>query len=117
MNRTTICAALFAIAFGIGQAAAHSKKEMTQPVNGAVLEASPEAIEMKFSMPIRITLITLTDQDSVAHEVIRTDNMQPVSEFSAAVPVLPTGLYSVAWRGLADDGHPMQGEFSFEVSE
>jgi methionine-rich copper-binding protein CopC len=43
--------------------------------------------------------------------------MQPVSEFSAAVPLLPAGLYSVAWRGLAEDGHPMQGAFSFEVSE
>ena len=94
-----------------------SKKEMTAPVNGAVLEASPEAIEMKFSMPLRITLITLTDQDSVTHEVTRTDNMQPISEFSAAVSTLPAGFYSVAWRGLADDGHPMQGAFSFEVSE
>jgi methionine-rich copper-binding protein CopC len=117
MNGKIIWAALFTLALGIGQASAHSKKEMTQPVNGAVLEASPEAIEMKFSMPLRITLITLTDQDSVTHEVIRTDNMQPISEFSAAVPNLPAGLYSVAWRGLAEDGHPMQGEFSFEVSE
>jgi methionine-rich copper-binding protein CopC len=68
-------------------------------------------------MPLRVTLITLTNQDSVTHEVIRTDNMQPISEFSAAVSTLPAGLYSVAWRGLADDGHPMQGAFSFEVSK
>lgn len=112
-----IWAALLTLGVGIGQASAHSKKEMTQPVNGAVLEASPEAIAMTFDMPLRVTLITLTDQDSVTHEVIRTDNMQPLSEFSAAVPKLPAGLYSVAWRGLASDGHPMQGAFSFEVSE
>lgn len=117
MNHKIIWAVLFAISFSVGQAAAHSKKEMTQPANGAVLEVSPEAIEMKFNMPLRVTLITLTDQDSVTHEVIRTDNMQPILEFIAAVPILPAGLYSVAWRGLADDGHPMQGEFSFEVSE
>lgn len=117
MNRKMIWVALFSLALGIGQAAAHSKKEVTKPVNGAVLEVAPEAIEMIFDMPLRITLITLTDQYSVIHEVIRTDNMQPISEFSAAVPKLPAGLYSVAWRGLADDGHPMQGTFSFEVSE
>ncbi|MGB5863142.1 MAG: copper resistance CopC family protein [Sulfitobacter sp.] len=117
MNGKIIWAVIFTLALGIGQAGAHSKKEKTEPVNGAVLEASPEAIEMTFNMPLRVTLITLTDQDSVTHEMIRTDNMQPVSQFSAAVPVLPAGIYSVDWRGLADDGHPMQGEFSFEVSE
>ncbi|WP_298861706.1 copper resistance CopC family protein [uncultured Sulfitobacter sp.] len=117
MNRKMIWVALFTLALGIGQAAAHSKKEMTQPLNGAVLEASPETIAMTFDMPLRVTLIMLTDQDNVTHEVIRTDNMQPISEFSAAVPKLPAGHYSVAWRGLADDGHPMQGAFSFEVSE
>jgi methionine-rich copper-binding protein CopC len=117
MNGRLICAALFALALGIGQAAAHSKKEMTKPENGAVLAESPETILMRFDMPLRVTLITLADQDSVTHDLIRTDDMQPVSEFSAAVPLLPAGLYSVAWRGLAEDGHPMQGAFSFEVSE
>ena len=117
MHGKIIWVALFTLALGIGQAVAHSKKERTEPMNGAVLDASPETIAMTFNMPLRVTLITLTDQDSVTHDVIRTDNMQPVSEFSAAVPKLPAGLYSVAWRGLADDGHPMQGAFSFEVSE
>ncbi len=117
MNGKMIGAALLTLALGIGQATAHSKKEATVPVNGAVLDVSPETVTMTFDMPLRVTLITLTDQDSVAHELIRTDNMQPVSDFSAAVPELAAGLYKVAWRGLAEDGHPMQGEFSFEVSE
>jgi methionine-rich copper-binding protein CopC len=104
------------LAFAPPNANAHSKKEATEPADGAVLETSPAAISMRFDMPMRVTLISLTDQDGVAHNVTRSDNMQPVSEFSAEPPVLPAGQYKVEWRGLAADGHPMQGTFSFEIS-
>ena len=31
-------------------------------------------------------------------------------------PALPTGRYVVQWRCIADDGHVMRGDFTFEVS-
>ena len=104
------------LALSAGSAVAHSKKEATQPADGAVLEVSPEVIGMTFDMPMRVTLLSLTDQDATEHELTRTDNMQPVSEFVAAPAVLPAGQYKVEWRGLAGDGHPMQGTFSFEIT-
>lgn len=104
------------LALSAGNAMAHSKKEATQPANGAVLETSPEVIGMTFDMPMRVTLLSLIDQDAKEHALTRTDNMQPVSEFVAAPPVLPAGQYKVEWRGLAGDGHPMQGTFSFEIA-
>lgn len=99
-----------------GGAGAHSIKEATQPADGAVLDTSPATIGMLFDMPMRVTLISLTDQDGAAHDLARSDNMLPVSEFSAEPATLPAGQYKVDWRGLADDGHPMQGTFSFEIS-
>lgn len=108
--------AVLSLAFAPPSAQAHSKKEATEPADGAILEMSPSAISMRFDMPMRVTLISLTDQDGAAHDVVRRDNMQPVSEFSAAPPALPAGQYKVEWRGLAADGHPMQGTFSFEIS-
>jgi len=118
MKPTIMTAAILATALILGalSADAHSKKEETQPADGAVLDMSPSAVAMRFDMPMRVTLISLTDQDGTAHDLTRTDNMQPVSEFSATPPVLPTGQYTVEWRGLAADGHPMQGAFSFEIS-
>jgi methionine-rich copper-binding protein CopC len=104
------------LALSAGNAMAHSKKEATQPANGAVLETSPEVIGMTFDMPMRVTLLSLIDQDAKEHALTRTDNMQPVSEFVAAPAVLPAGQYKVEWRGLAGDGHPMQGTFSFEIA-
>lgn len=112
----TAAALVLSLAFGGSNADAHSKKEGTQPANGAVLQASPATIGMRFEMPMRVTLITLTDQNGAAHDLTRTDNMQPVTDFSAAPAMLPAGKYKVEWRGLATDGRPMQGTFSFEIS-
>lgn len=108
--------AALALAFAPPGANAHSKKEATEPADGAVLEMSPPTISMRFDMPLRVTLVSLTDQDGAAHDVVRSDNMQPVSEFGVAPPALPAGQYKVEWRGLAADGHPMQGTFGFEIS-
>lgn len=119
MKRMTLLAAIIPVALGFGgiSAQAHSKQEATQPANGAVLSAAPEVIVMTFDMPMRVTLFTLTDQDGAKHDINRSDNMQPVLEFAAEPGPLPAGQYTVEWRGLAADGHPMQGTFGFEVAK
>jgi methionine-rich copper-binding protein CopC len=38
-------------------------------------------------------------------------------EFHAVPEALGPGRYTVEWRGLASDGHAMQGSFSFEISD
>ena len=98
-------------------AIAHSSKEGTRPNDSAVLTTSPETIGMTFDMPMRVTLVSLTDQNGKEHTLTRQDNMQPVKVFDATPPLLPIGSYTVEWRGLAEDGHPMQGTFSFQVNE
>ena len=108
---------LFALTFAAGQTAAHSKKQATVPADGAVLAMPPETIAMTFDMPLRVTLIALRDQSGADHALTRTDNMQPVSDFAATPPALSAGTYTVEWRGLAADGHPMQGQFSFDIAE
>ncbi|EEB84276.1 copper resistance CopC family protein [Roseobacter sp. GAI101] len=111
--------AAFAVAFGCltAPAEAHSKKEATQPADGAVLAMAPDLIGMTFTMPLRVTLVSLTDQTGTEHALTRNDNMQPVKNFTAEPDDLPPGEYKVDWRGLAGDGHPMQGAFSFEISD
>ena len=43
--------------------------------------------------------------------------MDAVTEFRALPPSdLPDGAYTVDWRGLSSDGHPMQGTFSFTIA-
>jgi methionine-rich copper-binding protein CopC len=98
-----------------GVAFAHSKDETILPADGAVLQSSPEKISMTFEMPMRITFITLLDDAGDEHDLTRTDNMQPVTKFEAVPADLPVGRYTIEWRGLAEDGHSMEGDFSFEI--
>ena len=109
-------AALIPFALALASAAtAHSRPETTAPANDAVIAAAPEVIAISFDKPMRVTLIELTNADGDTFDLERTDAMAPVTRFEATPPPLPAGRYTVRWRGLAADGHPMSGRFSFEV--
>ncbi|MER0239091.1 copper resistance protein CopC [Fulvimarina sp. MAC8] len=94
---------------------AHSKSE-TMPADGETV-ASLETISMEFDKPMRVTAFTL----SKSGETLATDSEQGtdmVSQYQAMPEsALAPGDYLVEWRGLSQDGHPMQGEFSFTISE
>ena len=97
-------------------ASAHSKAEQTTPANEATV-AMVEAIEMRFDDPMRVTAITLTGPDGEV-SIVRETDMDVVTEFRALPPAdLPDGAYTVDWRGLSSDGHPMQGTFSFTIAD
>ena len=95
---------------------AHSKAENTTPPNEATVQ-SVDAIEMRFDDPMRVTAITMTGPaGDVAIE--RETGMDAVTAFRALPPAdLPAGGYTVEWRGLSMDGHPMQGTFGFTIAD
>ena len=74
---------------------------------------------MRFDDPISIILVTLTSSDGdVNVEIERETGMDPTQEFRALPSeALAPGSYRFDWRGMASDGHPMQGSFSFTVVE
>ena len=101
-----------------GAAFAHSNQEVTFPEDGSVLRAPPDVVSMTFDAPMRITLVNLTSEATGGMlELERSDGMRPVIDFRATPPVLSNGRYTVVWRGLSEDGHPMQCRFSFEVAQ
>lgn len=113
--KTTIFATLTLVAL-TSAALAHSKAEKTIPANEATVE-NVEVIEMRFNDPMRVTAITLTGPDGDL-EIERETGMDAVTEFRALPPaVMPAGAYTVDWRGLSVDGHPMQGTFGFTVAD
>ena len=101
----------------VNGAFAHSKGEATAPGDGEVLSAPPEVISMTFAKPIRITAVRLTGETGEAFDLESSDKLRPVAEFRTTPPRLPDGRYTVEWRGLALDGHPVKGRFSFEITK
>ena len=94
---------------------AHSKVEETTPANGATITAVPAEIGLNFSKDIRLTRIELAHEE---HSAVSLDLGEQTSfgqEFTIPLPSNGTGTYVIEWRGLGEDGHAMQGEFSFTV--
>jgi methionine-rich copper-binding protein CopC len=96
-------------------ASAHSKSEQTTPANEAVV-ATVDKIEIRFDDPMRVTAISLTGPDGDV-EIARETGLDPVATFRAVpVAAISAGVYTVEWRGLSADGHPMQSSFGFTVA-
>ena len=114
MIRTTILALPFALL--AGTAAAHTKTDATTPADGATV-AEVEMLHIVFDAPMRVISAALT-RDGAEVAIERETGMEPVEAFHAvpAAPLAP-GSYRLDWRGMAEDGHPMQGGFGFTVSE
>ena len=96
-------------------ASAHSKPTVTNPGDGAVLAEAPTEVTLNFTTPIRLTRIELTHMDQSPIALEFTDQRKFETQFMVPVVGMGTGTYKISWRGLAQDGHVMQGEFSFRV--
>ena len=96
-------------------ALAHSKVEDTTPANGATITAVPAVIGLNFSEGIRLTRVEMAHEE---HPAVSLDLGAQISfgrVFTIPLPSNGTGIYVIEWRGLGEDGHAMQGEFSFTV--
>lgn len=88
----------------------------SKPEDGAVVATAPNAIEMQFKQPVRLTKVTIT---SDATQVVAID-LSGAKAFADAfnLPLVgaPSGPIKIEWRALAQDGHAMKGKFSFTVA-
>ncbi len=112
MKKIAILALIAVLPSGV---LAHSKIEETTPADGTTVPTVPAEIALNFSKDIRLTRIEMAhDEDSA----IRLDLGGQTSfgqAFTIPFPANGTGTYVIEWRGLGEDGHAMQGEFSFTV--
>lgn len=107
------CAAALLLAFTTA-ANGHSESDATTPADGASLDAPPDEIRIRFEQPIRITVLRITNEDGDEYDV--TYDRGEATETLVGTPEsLPSGTYTVEWRGLSGDGHPASGEIGFRV--
>ncbi|MCD2469039.1 copper resistance protein CopC [Streptomyces sp. MBT42] len=97
-------------------AAAHTDLVSSSPARGASLDRPPTAIRLTFSneMTERYAKVALTAPDGSAADVAGLD----VSGRTATLPVEPglaAGTYTVGYRVVSADGHPVAGSFAFTV--
>lgn len=95
-------------------AQAHDALETTDPANGSVVSTVPATIGLTFNhTPIAIGSVVrvqdATGTDQADGPVAIVDN-----HVSQAVKTgAPEGKYTVVWRVVSSDGHPIDGTFTF----
>jgi len=99
-------------------ASAHAVLIDTEPSVGAVLDASPEEIILRFneSVSTAFSSVRVIDQNGNELWTVKTrhvDNDRTAVRADAGG--LGDGTYIVVWRVTSADGHPVQGSFTFQV--
>ena len=102
----------------VAPAGAHAVLTETQPANGTVLETWPDRVLLRFNEPVDASLGALRVYDSDANRVdsgrtSRPDAQTVVIELDDRP--LARGTYTVAWRIVSADSHPLHGAFVFSV--
>lgn len=108
-------AAVAALLWAATPALGHAVLLETDPGDGAVVEGAPEQVVLLFDermeQPSTVTVTgpegaTVADGEAdIDGERVRT----------ALTDVTVDGTYSVRWRAVSADGHPLEGVFAFEV--
>ncbi|GCD98264.1 copper resistance CopC/CopD family protein [Embleya hyalina] len=113
---------LAALVFGgAGAASAHAVLESSNPASGSTLTAAPASVTLRFSEGVEIGLggVKVFDPSGT-----RVDNNQtkhgPDGDTTVVTPLrggLPTGTFTVAWRAVSADSHPISGAFTFNIGQ
>jgi methionine-rich copper-binding protein CopC len=111
-----MAALLVTVVLGLGLAApaqAHTTLKSSTPEKNAKVE-SLRKVTLEFSESVRFPTLLVRGEDGKRYE-----NGQPVvNGLKVSVDVdasIPTGGYTIAWRVVSEDGHPLTGEIPFTV--
>lgn len=103
--------------FWATSAIAHSPLKVTEPANETTISAVPNEVSLGFKGGIRLTRVTVTHADNDTQDLDLSGFSGFISEYSIPMNSQGAGLYVIEWRGLGDDGHALNGSFSFTVAE
>nr|WP_152893643.1 copper resistance protein CopC [Streptomyces adustus] len=106
---------------GAGPASAHAALRATDPADGAVLKSAPRSLTLTFTESVSLLDDSFRVFDPRNHRV-RTGEPQHAADRSDTARVtlpakLGRGTFTVAWRVVSADSHPVSGAFTFSVGE
>jgi copper resistance protein C len=95
-------------------AVAHTALTAADPAKGSTVP-SPARIKLTFTEPVRFPGIVLLDAGGHHHESGKA-RAAGATVTEQVAGVLPAGVYTVGWRVVAEDGHPVTGDYRFKVA-
>jgi methionine-rich copper-binding protein CopC len=106
-----------AVVLGAAPASAHTDLVQGAPGPGAAVDTAVGDLSLTFSSALiaQGTQIVVKDPRGVDHAT-RTSTLGPQTRVQLK-PLTRPGTYSVVYRAVAGDGHPITGHYSFRVSK
>ncbi|WP_309080914.1 copper resistance protein CopC [Zhihengliuella sp.] len=103
------CLAVLAAVALAPAAHAHDQLVATDPESGAVLAQTPETLGLTFSGEVQEigSAFELTAQDGTDYPSTATIERTQVTV--TPTEALPAGDYTLSWRVISSDGHPIEG--------
>jgi methionine-rich copper-binding protein CopC len=98
---------------------AHNVLVGSQPVTGATLSTGPTQVRLDFNAPVQRgpDVITVLGPDGSHWERTENATVTGNSVSTPVAPLGPAGTYTVGYRIISADGHPVSGEVSFTLSK
>ncbi|WP_371517769.1 FixH family protein [Kitasatospora sp. NBC_01300] len=115
----TLGALLALMLAGAGPAAAHATLESTDPHQNSVVATAPQAVTLTFSESVSLSSDSVRVLDP-AGKAVDTGNPGHADGKADTARVglnsgLANGTYTVAWRAVSEDSHPIGGAFTFSI--
>lgn len=102
-----------------GPALAHAALEKTSPARGVTVDSSPKRVALSFSEPVSVERGRVHVFDDQLHRVDEGEPHRPRGQADTVVVSLRDhlgrGTYTVSWRVISADSHPVSGSFHFSV--
>jgi copper transport protein len=98
-------------------ASAHAVLLRTDPSPQTTVRNAPRAVKLVFSEPVEVSFgaVRVFDVDATRVDTGSISRAQRNREVSVPVRPLKEGTYTVTWRVVSADGHPVHGGFTFYV--
>ncbi|WP_033285577.1 copper resistance CopC/CopD family protein [Streptomyces sp. NRRL F-525] len=104
-----------------GTASAHAALESTDPADGSVLKSAPRTVTLTFSESVALLDDSFRVYDPDNRRVKTSSAHHAKDAGDTASVTLPaklgTGTYTVAWRVVSADSHPVSGAFTFSIGK
>ncbi|WP_245533506.1 copper resistance CopC family protein [Actinoalloteichus spitiensis] len=100
-------------------ASAHNVLVGCDPVDGATLPTPPDAVELVFDQPVLggFNTVTVTGPGGYRWERDEEVAVEGASVRQRLHPLGPAGEYTIAYRILSADGHPVSDTLTFTLAD
>jgi copper resistance protein C len=108
---------LVSIVLTASPAMAHDQLVETSPADAAVVDTAPVEVTLRFTEEVMNISSQVIVRGPTGEVLADTEAVVSGSLVSAPLPAgLANGSYTVAWRVVSGDGHPIEGTLGFTIA-